>query len=151
MGSIFEQSVVTEGDTQADDKMKSDRERASLKSLEWPLQIGWLSYRMQCLSEADISSLAEKIAEKEFSENRRAYILHGSLDVKRDVVMTDIIDPDGALAEHIGIERQWFRSEAEKDPLDQRFMEALVLIGGGEEERAWKQLDAYFMESIQKH
>lgn len=146
MGSIFEQPVI--GD---DEQMSARHERTSLKSLEWPLQIGWLSYRIQGLSEVDISSLAEKIAEKEPSENRRDYILHGSLDVKRDVVITDMIDPDGALAEHIGIERQWFRSEAEKDPLDKRFTEALVMIEVGEEERAWKQLDAYFMESIQKH
>lgn len=149
MGNIYE---VPAGEIVEDvNKQISKEEQDLLKAAEWPLQIGWLEYRICHLGEAEIEMLAQKIAEHEPSHIRREYILHGPLQVKKEAVIADTIDPDGSLAQNIGIERQWFRGEVEKNPLDERFVKALSLMGSNEKEQAYETLDAYFRESIQKH
>ncbi len=125
-----------------------EQEQLRLKALEWPLQAGWFEYRVRHLSDSDVELLAEKIARDDPSETRREYIRTGSFSVKKDAIITDYIDPEGSLLG--SIERQWFRSECMKDPVNTRFREALCLIES-DPDRACALLESYFQESTKKH
>lgn len=129
------------------EKLKQEQQR--LKALEWPLQAGWFEYRVKHLSTSEVEMLAKEVALHDPSETRRQYILDGSIEIKKDALITDLIDPEGSLAG--SVERQWFRSETMKQPLDTRFKEALDLIERDASEQAFEILNSYFLQSTQKH
>lgn len=124
-------------------------EQRLLSAFEWPLQAGWFEYRVNLLSDSEIESLVQKVIDRDPSETRRQYIINGSLDTKKDAIISDSVDPEGSIAG--SIERRWFRAEAQKQPLDVRFKEALKLIERDELTQAFETLNSYFFESTKKH
>lgn len=129
-----------------------EEESARLRMLEWPLQAGWFQYRIRNIDASQIEALAQQIANNDPSEIRRNYILNGSLEVKKDAIINDIVDPDGSLKENMGTESKWFRDEMNKKPLSECFRKALELIEmDPESEEAFAAIDASFKESIQTH
>jgi hypothetical protein len=141
--------VVSQEKNAGQDVTAEKRERERLQELEWPLQAGWFEYRVNRLTDTEIEVLAQEVAERDPSDIRREGIRNGTLAIKRDAVITDLVDPEGSVAG--SIERQWFRSEAMRQPLHPRFKEALQLVGNDESALAFEKLDTYFRESTKKH
>lgn len=152
MTSTYEFPVAESVEARRKQEENQEETETRLRALEWPLQAGWFQYRIRNLNVSEIEALARQIANNDSSEIRRDYILKGSLDIKKDAIIADIVDPDGSLKENMGTERQWFRAEMNKQPLNERFRKSLELIETDpESEEAFAEIDAYFRESIQTH
>ncbi len=112
------------------------------------LQLSWVEYLLRNLSDEQIVSQAEEIADHTISKELQKRIREGNLDVKKEAIMGEIIDPQGSPLG--GPERQWFRvvfPHHRDGAIGPVYKQILKLYSENPEE-AVRQLDTLYRASL---